>query len=80
LNYFVGETMPHIYRITKSPEVGEIVGSVDALKSFAKEHGSGRYEVDEHSLEPFPGTKFTARAWGKIIHHEDGYVAMDPIP
>ena len=72
--------MPHVYRITKSPEVGDIVDSIDALKSFAKEHGQGRYDVDEHSTDPFPGTNVTARAWGKAIHYEDGYVAMDPIP
>jgi hypothetical protein len=72
--------MPHTYRITKSPEVGDIVDSVDALKLFAREHGQGRYEVDEHSLEPFPGTKVTARAWGKVIHHKDGQVVMDQIP
>jgi hypothetical protein len=72
--------MPHIYRITKSPEVGDVVDSVDALKSFAREHGSGRYVVDEHSFDPFPGTKVTARAWGKVIHYDDGYIATDPIP
>jgi hypothetical protein len=68
-----------IYRITKSPEVGDIVDSVDALESFAQEHGPGRYDFDEHSLDPFPGTKVTARAWGKLIHHKDGQVVMDPI-
>jgi hypothetical protein len=54
--------MPHIYRITKSSEVVDIVGSVGALESFAKENGPGRYEVDEHSLDPFRGTNVTARA------------------
>jgi len=72
--------MPHIYRITKSPKVGELVDSVDALEAFAKERGPSRYDVDEHSLDPFPGTKVTARAWGKAIHHKDGQVVMDPIP
>jgi len=72
--------MPHIHRITKSPEVGEIVDSIEALTSFAREHGPGRYEVDEHFLDPFPGTKVTARAWGKVIHHQDRQVVMDPIP
>jgi hypothetical protein len=72
--------MPHIFRVTESPEIGDIVDSVDALMSFVREHGPGRYEVDEHSLDQFPRTKVTARAWGKVIHYEDGYVAMDPIP
>ncbi len=72
--------MPHIYSIAKSPEVGDIVDSVDALQSFAREHGPGRYEVDEHSRDLFPGTKVTPRAWGKVIHHKDWQVVMDPIP
>ncbi|MGO9468101.1 MAG: hypothetical protein ACLQVF_28545 [Isosphaeraceae bacterium] len=54
--------MPHIYRITKSPAVGDVVDSVDALEAFAREHAPGRFDVDEHSLDPFPGTKVTARA------------------
>jgi hypothetical protein len=54
--------MPHIYRITKSPDLGDIVHSVDDLKAFAPEHGPRRYNVDEHSLDPFPGTNITARA------------------
>ena len=76
----LGETVTHIYRTTKSPEVGDIVDSVEALESFAREHGPGRYDVDEHALHPFPGTKVTARAWGRVIHYQDGYVVKDPIP
>jgi hypothetical protein len=72
--------MPHIYRITKGPEVGDIINSVEALKSFAREYGPGRYDVDEHSSDPFPGTNVTARSWSKVIHYEDSYVAVDPIP
>jgi hypothetical protein len=48
--------------------------------SFAREHGPGRYDVDEHSLDPFPGSNVAARAWGKVVHHGNGRVAMDPIP
>lgn len=57
-----------------------MVNSIEALTSFAKEHGSGRYDVAEHALDPFSATKVTARAWGKVIHHHDGQVVMDPIP
>ena len=45
--------------------------------------GSGRYPVDEHSLELFSGTKVSARAWGKVVHRRDGttfstqYVAIE---
>jgi hypothetical protein len=72
--------MPHIYRITKSPKIGRIVGSIEALELFAKENGPGRYDVDEHSSHPFAGTNVTAPAWGKVIHHQNGQVVMDPIP
>ena len=24
---------------------------------------------DQHSLDPFPGLKVSARAWGNVIHH-----------
>jgi len=61
--------MTHVYRITKSPDFGDLVHTVEALEAFARDHGPGRYDVDEHSLHPFPGTKATARAWGKVIHH-----------
>jgi len=72
--------MPHVYRITESPEIGDVVNSTEALRSFASENGPGRYDVDEHSLDPFPGTKVTARAWGMVIHHQVGQIIMDPIP
>jgi hypothetical protein len=72
--------MTRAYRISKGADVADIVHSVDALASFATEHGPGRYDVDEHSLDPFPGSNFTARAWGKVIHHQDGQVVIDRIP
>ncbi len=74
----IGDTMIHIYRITKSPEVGEVVDSIEAAETFARDLSPGRYSVDEHSLDPFPGTKVSARAWGKVIHHKNGDVVVDP--
>jgi hypothetical protein len=71
--------MPPIYRITMSPEIGDVVDSLEAAASFAKEHGPGCYDVDEHSLDPFPGTNVTALAWGKVIHDKDGQVVTDAI-
>jgi hypothetical protein len=44
------------------------------LVLFAREHGPGRYDVDEHSLDPFPGSNVTAGAWGKVMHDKDGQV------
>ncbi len=72
--------MPNVYRITKRPKLGKLVDSIESLAAFAHANGPGRYDVDEQSPEPFPGTKVTARAWGKVIHHPDGQVVLDPIP
>ena len=54
--------MPRRFRISISPEVGGIVDSIEAIEAFAREHGSGRYEVQEHPVGPFPGSKVAAKA------------------
>jgi hypothetical protein len=58
----------------------DILDSIESLKEFARDHGPGRYDVDEHSFDPFPWTKVSARALGKLIQHQDGQVILDPIP
>jgi hypothetical protein len=45
--------MSYVYRITKSPEVGELVDSIEAVKKFARQNGCGRYHVDEIGADPF---------------------------
>jgi hypothetical protein len=40
------ETMPHVDRVTRSPEVGELVDSIEKVESFARDHGPGRYQVE----------------------------------
>jgi hypothetical protein len=72
--------MSHVYRVSKSPDVGEVVDSIPAVEAFAREHGPGRYHVDEHASDPFPGSKTTARAWGDVIHQPDGRIALKPHP
>jgi len=76
----IGDPMSRCFRISKGPDDGDILDSIEALPAFAKEHGPGRYGVDVHSLDAFPGSKVSARAWGKLIHHQDGQVVLDPIP
>lgn len=71
--------MSRVFRISKRPDVGDVVDLLEALAVFARAHGEGRYKVDEHFAEPFEGTKVTARAWGKVLHHRDGAVVLDPI-
>jgi hypothetical protein len=70
---------PHFYRILKGPDIGDVVDSIRALEAFAREHGPGRYHVDEYALEPFPGSNLTARIWGSVIHQEDGHIVLDAI-
>jgi hypothetical protein len=69
-----------VYRVTKSPEVGDLVGSIRAAEAFARDNGPGRYHVDEQSTDAFPGSKSTARGWGSVIHHRDGQIVLDPHP
>jgi hypothetical protein len=67
-----------VFRITKSSDVSDIVHSEEQLKAFARDHGPGRFHVDEHSLDPFEGSNAKARQWGKVIHHDDGRVILKP--
>ena len=69
-----------VFRISKGPDVGDILDSIEALPEFAREHGPGQYDVDVHSLEPFPGSNVSARSWGTVSHRKDGQVVLDPIP
>jgi hypothetical protein len=72
--------MTHVCRISKGADVGDLLDSVEALPGFAREHGPGRYDVDVHAFDHFPGSNVSARSWGNVIHHKDGQVVLDPIP
>jgi hypothetical protein len=72
--------MIRVYRVSKSPEIGEVVDSIPAVETYVRETGIGRYQVDEHALEPLPGSKATARAWGTAIHKQGGEVVLEPYP
>jgi hypothetical protein len=72
--------MSSVYRISNGPSVGEILDSIESLETFVRSHGPSRCQVDEHSLDPFPGTNISASAWGKVMHHKGGQVVLDLIP
>jgi hypothetical protein len=74
------ENITRCFRVSKGPEVADILNSIESFEAFARSHGPGRYQVDEHSLDPSPGTKVSARAWGKVNHHQDGRIAIEPHP
>jgi hypothetical protein len=72
--------MTHVFRISKGPDVGDVVDSVEDIEALARDHGPSRYYVDEHSHDPFPGRMVSATAWDKVIHRRGGQVVLDPIP
>jgi hypothetical protein len=76
----LGDTIPRCFRISKGSDVGDILDSVEALPAFARDHGPGRYDVDEHSLDRFPGSNHVDRAWGHLIYRQDGRIDMEPHP
>jgi len=72
--------MTRCFRISKGPDVGDILDSIEALTAFAREHGPGIYYVDVHSLEPFTGSNVSARPWGKVVHWpKNGEIVFEPI-
>jgi hypothetical protein len=38
--------MSRIYRISKGPDVHDILDSIESLEAFARNHGPGRYDVE----------------------------------
>ena len=49
----VDNSMSRVYRVSKGQEVGEVVASIKAVEAFARDHGPGRYHVDEIGQMPF---------------------------
>jgi hypothetical protein len=71
--------MGRVYRISKGQDVGELVDSVEAIEHFARQHGPGRYHVNEISSDPTTGGD-TSRKWGTVIVAPDGTVIFDCDP
>jgi hypothetical protein len=71
--------MTHVYRISKGPDVGDILDSSESLELFARDHGPGRYHVDEISADPLP-SGHSSRRWGVVIAKQDGTVSVDRDP
>ena len=61
---------------------GELVADADGLagvNEIVRRAPTGRYHVDEISVDPLP-SGHTSRRWGFAIRHEDGRVILDPDP
>jgi hypothetical protein len=71
--------MTHAHRIFTGPDVGDILDSIESLPTFARDHAPGRYDVDEHSLDSFAGSKVSAGVSGKVIHQMDGLKILEPV-
>jgi hypothetical protein len=72
--------VPHLYRISNGPYVGDILDSIESVESFARDHGLSSYDVDEHSGDPFLGSHYVLRAWDRAIHYHSGHAVLDSIP
>jgi hypothetical protein len=46
----VSNIKPSLYCVSEGPDVGDILDSMESLEAFARDHGPGGYDVDEHSL------------------------------
>jgi hypothetical protein len=71
--------MSRVYRISKGPNFGEIVDSLEDLEECARQNGHGRYHVDEISSDPLC-SGHTSRKWGSVISRQDGTVSVDRDP
>jgi hypothetical protein len=66
--------------ISKGSRVDDSLDSTQSLETFARDHGPGRYDVDERSLESFLSSDHVARDWGHVIRRQEGQIVVDPIP
>jgi hypothetical protein len=64
------------YHISNEAGCGGIVQTVGAIGAFARDHGPGCYAVDVHFPDLFDDSVDSSKAWGKVIHHLDGKVAI----
>jgi hypothetical protein len=64
------------YHISNEAGGGGIVQTVEAIGAFARDHGPGCYAVDVHFPDLFDDSVDSSKAWGKVIHHLDGKVAI----
>jgi len=58
-----------------------VFGGVDELTEAGREHGPGRYHVDEFAAAGETlASGHTCRQWGTIIHQADGTIIPKPNP
>ena len=74
-----------IYRMVRTHPAEDVLplvfGGPSELVATAREHGPGRYTVDEFaSAGELFSSGHTSRQWGVIIHRPDGTVASEPYP
>ena len=70
-----------MFRIGR-PDDGQIVGAryVIDLKAIMRPNEPGHQHVGERLFDPICGSKVSAWARGKVIHHTDRQFVLDLIP
>lgn len=58
------------------PDGGGFVCTVEEIAAFALNRGPGSYAVDLHRPDLFDGSLDSSTAWGQVIHHPDGKIAI----
>jgi hypothetical protein len=71
--------MTHVYRISKGPDIGDILDSIESLETFARDDGPGRCDVDRHSLDVSRSGQ-TLSGWGVVIDRYEATVGADRDP
>jgi hypothetical protein len=66
----------YCYHVFNEASADGFVPTIDAIGAFVREHGPGCYSVDVHFRHILPGSVISSRAWGKVIHHLGGKVAI----
>jgi hypothetical protein len=64
------------YHISNAAGGSGIVQTVEAIGAFARDQGPGCYAVDVHFPDLIDVSVDSFKAWGKVIHHLDGKVAI----
>jgi hypothetical protein len=70
----------HSFHISNDAHIDGVVQTIEAIGAFARDHGPGRYVVNEHYPDPLQDSFNSSKVWGEVIHHLDGKIAIRIAP
>src|ERR1700733_14056876 len=70
----------HSFHISNDAHIDGVVQTIEAIGAFARDHGPGRYVVNEHYPNPLHDSFNSSKVWGEVIHHLDGKIAIRIAP